>query len=153
MRLLGSLFILALLSSSLIAADVAWPDRVIRGANVPHRIGEADIESYIEDLNGYAVRILVNSITEEQPPYNVPEKRKEEVFRALDLCLAHGLITVFSPSASFRDNDLFFGNEEWLAAFRDFWREVATRYKDKGPIVYDLINEPWGEKARERWNS
>ena len=132
---------------------VAWPDRVVRGANISSRATEEDIAEYARDWNGYAVRILVNSITAEAPPYAVSEERKAQVFRTLDLCLKYKLVTVFSPSASFGNNDRFFANEEWLAAFRNFWREVAERYKDEGPIVYDLINEPWGREARARWNS
>lgn len=133
--------------------SVTWPDRIVRGANISIRATEEDIAHYAREWNGYAVRILVNSITDEEPPYAVSEERKARVFGCLDLCLKYGLLTVFSPSASFRDNDKFFSNQQWLAAFKDFWREVATRYKDKGPIVYDLINEPWGDKARLHWSN
>jgi len=132
---------------------LTWPDRVVRGANISSRATEEDIAHYANDWHGYAVRILVNSITAEEPPYAVSEERKARIFKCLDNCLKYNLLTVFSPSASFRDNNKFFSNEQWLEAFKDFWREVATRYKDKGPIVYDLINEPWGEEARVRWNS
>lgn len=135
------------------AGPVVWPDGMVRGANIPVSATDADIEHYVKDWHGYVVRILVNSITEEKPPYAVNEKMKARVFGALDRCLDHGLITVFSPSASFGNNDRFFANEEWLAAFTSFWKEVAARYRDKGPIVYDLINEPWGGEARKRWNS
>jgi hypothetical protein len=132
---------------------VVWPDRIVRGANVSSRAKEEDLAFYAKQWNGYAVRILVNSITAQQPPYAVPEKEKARIFNCLDLCLKHNLLTVFSPSVSFDDNDKFFGNEAWLAAFKDFWREVAARYKDKGLIVYDLVNEPWGKEARRRWTS
>ncbi len=132
---------------------LTWPDRVVRGANISSRATEEDIAHYAKEWNGYAVRILVNSITAEEPPYAVSEERKARIFNCLDNCLKYNLLTVFSPSASFRDNDKFFSNQQWLEAFKDFWREVATRYQDKGPIVYDLINEPWGEQARKRWNS
>jgi endoglucanase len=145
--------LLAACCAAAAAEPVAWPERVVRGANIPCSASEADVEHYIKQWNGYAVRILINSITEKEPPYAVSDKQKERVFRCLDLCLSRGLITVFSPSASFGDNDRFFGSEEWLAAFTRFWQEVATRYKDKGPIVYDLVNEPWGGEARRRWNS
>ena len=63
------------------------------------------------------------------------------------------MLTIFSPSASFDVNDEFFGNDKWRNAFKAFWREVAVRYKDQGPIVYDLVNEPWGDEARRRWTS
>ena len=144
-----------LLAGSAWATDPAlWPDRVVRGANIPAGAKEADVEDYVKQWNGYAVRILVNSITAEEPPYAVSAEQKAKVFRALDLCLKNNLLTVFSPSASFGNNDRFFANEPWLAAFTAFWKEVAARYKDdKGPIVYDLVNEPWGAKARERWNT
>lgn len=148
-----ALALLAACCAAAAAEPVTWPERVVRGANIPCSASEADVEHYIKQWNGYAVRILINSITEKQPPYAVSDKQKERVFRCLDLCLSRGLITVFSPSASFDDNDRFFGNEEWLTAFTRFWEEVATRYKDKGPIVYDLVNEPWGGEARRRWNS
>ena len=130
-----------------------WPDRIVRGANISTRVSEEDIAHYAQQWHGYAVRILVNSITAEEPPYAVSDEKKEQVFRVLDLCLKYDLLTVFSPSASFDDNDKFFSNDRWLEAFKDFWLEVATRYRDKGPIVYDLINEPWGQEARRRWNS
>jgi hypothetical protein len=132
---------------------VVWPDGMLRGANVPCSLTEADIIHYKEEWKGYVVRILINSITGREPPYAVSQKQKDRVFGCLDLCLKHGLITVFSPSASFENNDRFFSNEEWLTAFKEFWKEVAERYKDKGPIVYDLINEPWGGEARRRWNA
>jgi hypothetical protein len=153
MRLLSWVPAVALATCVWAADPVAWPDRIVRGANISSRAAEEDIEHYATAWKGYAVRILVNSITASEPPYGVSEQRKAQIFRTLDLCLKHNLLTVFSPSASFGNNDLFFGNEEWLSAFKDFWREVAARYKDKGAIVYDLINEPWGRQARLRWNS
>lgn len=153
MRVLCATLIL-LCANSLWAADsVVWPNRIVRGANIPVRATEADVVHYTKDWNGYAVRILVNSITADKPPYAVREEEKARIFAGLDLCLKHNLLTVFSPSAGFEDNDKFFGNEAWLTAFKDFWREVATRYKDKGPIVYDLVNEPWGKEAQRRWSS
>jgi len=135
------------------AGPAAWPDRTVRGANISVNATEEDIVHYAREWHGYAVRILVNSITAEEPPYAVSAERKARVFRCLDLCLKNNLVTVFSPSASFGNNDRFFSNERWLAAFQGFWREVAARYKDQGPIVYDLINEPYGPEARKRWNS
>jgi len=149
---LYSIIAAATLGGAWAADPVVWPDRIVRGANVSVRISEDDLLHYKTQWRGYAVRILVNSITEETPPFAVSEKKKAQVFQALDLCLKHDMVTVFSPSASFGNNDKFFSNEEWLAAFKEFWREVAARYKDKGPIVYDLINEPWGGEARKRWN-
>ena len=134
-------------------AGVVWPEGMVRGANMPFRASEEDVAHFARDWHGQVARILVNSITSPRPPYDVSEEMKARVFAALDRCLEHGLITVFSPSASFENNDAFFTNEEWLAAFRSFWKEVAVRYRDKGPIVYDLINEPWGSEARRRWNS
>ena len=154
MRLLCSCLLTLLFTGSGWAADPAvWPDRIVRGANINSRMPEEDIAHFANEWKGSVVRILVNSITAEQPPYAVSEDRKARVYRCLDLCLRYGLLTVFSPSASFENNDKFFSNEQWLNAFTDFWREVAARYKDKGPIVYDLINEPWGKEARQRWNS
>ena len=136
------------------AENARWPtDRIVRGANLTSRASDEDIDIYAKEWGGYVARILVNSITTEEPPYHVTNERKAQVFQRLDRCLENNIVTVFSPSASFRENDNFFSNEEWLAAFKDFWVEVATRYRDKGPIVYDLINEPWGDRARERWNS
>ena len=94
------------------AEPVSWPDRIVRGANLPCNATEADYAHYAREWKGYAVRILINSITTETPPYAVSEETKARVFRCLDMALDHGMITVFSPSASFRDNDKFFGNEE-----------------------------------------
>jgi hypothetical protein len=146
--------LLSLLVGAAWASDgVAWPDRTVRGANVPWSVTDADLDHYQGAWKGYAVRILVNSITAETPPYRVPAEKKARVFGALDRCLERNLLTVFSPSASFGDNNRFFASEEWLAAFEEFWKEVAARYKDKGPIVYDLINEPWGSEARQHWPS
>jgi hypothetical protein len=153
MKIFACLLAMPFISSAWAASTAAWPDRIVRGANISCTANEDDIRHYAKKWHGYAVRILINSITANQPPYAVSEEKKARVFNCLDLCLKYNLLSVFSPSASFDRNDRFFENEQWLAAFKDFWREVATRYKDKGPIVYDLVNEPWGEKARLRWNS
>jgi hypothetical protein len=133
--------------------EVAWPDRIVRGANLGEAATDADIAHFAEQWHGQALRILAESITARKPPYGVDPAVKAKFFRRIDTCLKHGLLTVFSPSASFDDNDKFFGNERWLAAYREFLREVAARYKDQGPIVYDLVNEPWGKEARRRWSS
>ena len=153
MKFIPALSAILITASTWAADTVAWPERIVRGVNTNFQVGEEDISHYARGWNGYAARFLVNDITDAKPPYAVREEEKAKIFRSLDLSLKYNLLTIFSPDASFDVNDEFFGNDKWRNAFKAFWREVAVRYKDQGPIVYDLVNEPWGDEARRRWTS
>lgn len=152
MRLIFCFVLSIFVCSTHVAGQYAWPDKILRGANISVNISEEDIVYFTNNWKANSARILVNSITSKSPPYEVSEHMKKSVFDCIDLCLKHGLYTVFSPSASFRDNNKFFGNEQWKAAFVEFWKEVAARYAKAGGVAYDLINEPHDSLARSQWS-
>ena len=140
------------------AQSSAWPDKILRGANLgvgvgyPGRYSEQDIAHFALNWQANSVRILINNIIPEVPPYQVSQQTREDVFRLIDLCLKYRLYTVFSFSASFENNDTFFSNEQFKDAYRDFWVEVAGRYAASENIAYDLMNEPHDELAQTEWS-
>jgi len=129
-----------------------WPVKTLRGANINVDITEQDIAHYARDWKANSVRILINDITAEAPPYLPGEQTKKKVFDCIDLCLRYGLYTIFSCSASFENNDKFFGSEGWKTRYAEFWKELARRYSGKGGIAYDLMNEPHDSLARSQWS-
>ncbi|HUU26690.1 MAG TPA: cellulase family glycosylhydrolase, partial [archaeon] len=131
----------------------AWPDHILRGANISLNITEEDISHYVNDWKANSVRILVNDMLPDTPPYKASEQKKKKVFDCIDLCLKYGLYTVFSPSASFRDNNMFFTNAEFKTRYIEFWEEIAARYVENGGgLAYDLMNEPHDSLARTQWS-
>ncbi len=139
--------------NSFAAQPVAWPKHILRGANVATNLTEADVAHLALDWKANSCRLLVNDMLPSRPPYQPSDERKKKVFDTLDLLLKYNLYTVFSPSASFNDNDRLFSNPEFRKAYVEFWREVAQRYRDAGPIAYDLMNEPHDSLARTEWSA
>ena len=119
--------------AALAEEPVSWPPYLLRGANVTIRLTEPDVKHYAQDWQANSCRLLINDMLPSQPPYRPSDEVKKRVFDVLDLCLRYGLYTVFSPSASFDDNDKFFENSEFRKAYVEFWEEVARRYRDAGP--------------------
>jgi hypothetical protein len=154
-RLAGAVLLLCGLRAGAALADepVPWPDTLRRGANLTVQITEKDLAHYARDWQANSCRVLINDLLPPAPPHRVSEEKKKQVFDALDLCLKYGLFTVFSPSASFDNNDRFFSNPEYRKAYVDFWEETARRYRDAGPIAWDLMNEPHDRLARTEWNA
>ncbi len=153
MRHLSLILTLLLCAGALQASGpVAWPDHILRGANVATNLTEADVAVLALDWKANSCRLLINDLVPDKPPYRPSEERKKRAFETLDLLLKYNLYTVFSPSPSFRDNDLFFSNPEYRKAYVECWQEVARRYKDAGPIAYDLMNEPHDSLARTEWS-
>ncbi|MBN2288558.1 MAG: cellulase family glycosylhydrolase [Candidatus Glassbacteria bacterium] len=152
MRLTLCLMLILPTVSLYAAGSTGWPQQIQRGVNVSTDITAQDLAHLADDWKANSVRILVNNITAESPPYQVSARKKKEVFDCIDLCLGQGFYTVFSPSASFRNNDRFFGSEAWKAAYLEFWQEVATRYAGSGGIAYDLMNEPHDNLADLHWS-
>jgi endoglucanase len=145
-------FCLVLLFAGVLAAGPRpWPDKTLRGSNVAETVTEADIAHFADNWKANSVRILVNDLVPDTPPYKPSEAQKKKVFDCVDLCLRHGLYTVLSFSASFNDNDKFFANPELKAAYLEFWKEVAARYADSSGIAYDLMNEPHDNLAETQW--
>jgi endoglucanase len=136
----------------------AWPDKILRGANLgifpgsPGHYSEQDIAHFALNWRGNSVRILINNIIPDSAPYQVSQQTREDVFRLIDLCLKYRLYTVFAFSASFDNNDAFFTNEQLKAAYSDFWKEVAVRYAASEGIAYDLMNEPHDDLAESQWS-
>ncbi len=147
-------FFLALFAVNLQAASSAtWPSHRLRGANITVGITEEDIAHFVKDWKGNSVRILINNMLPDEPPYKPGEEKKKKVYDCIDLCLKYGLYTVFSPSAAFRDNDRFFASKQFKAAYLEFWQEVAARYAaNPGGIAYDLMNEPHDSLANLQWS-
>jgi len=155
-----ALFLAALLAlpGLLSAAGSAWPDYMLRGANLGIHIGypggysEEDIAHFALDWRANSVRILINNLIPGSPSYQPEEQTKSDLFRLIDLCLKYRLYTVLSFSASFDNNDSFFSNSRWRDAYRDFWKEVAGRYRESEGIAYDLMNEPHDNLAKTQWS-
>lgn len=152
MRLFLSMLLLLAVSVLSAAEPIPWPDYMLRGANVTTRLTEEDIAHYAGNWKSNSVRFLVNNYLPSEPPYRPSEERKQEIYGIIDLCLKYNLYTIFSPSAAFQDNDAFFSNPEFRKAYVEMWEEVATRYRDAGPIAYDLMNEPHDNLARTEWS-
>ncbi|OGF99282.1 MAG: hypothetical protein A2Z86_10240 [Candidatus Glassbacteria bacterium GWA2_58_10] len=155
MRVIFLLILIALPLSVLQAASpAAWPAHRLRGANITLTITAEDLEHFVQDWKGNSVRILVNDLLSDKAPYDPSPADKQKVYDCIDLCLKYGLYTVFSPSAAFRDNDKFFGDEAYKEAYISYWRELASRYAaDPGGVAYDLMNEPHDNLARTQWTA
>ena len=153
MRLFLSLFMLVLALNLRAAPSASWPSHRLRGANIVVDITEEDVAHFVNHWKGNSVRLLINDMLPDEPPYRPSEQKKEKVYACIDLCLKYGLYTVFSPSAAFQDNDRFFTSEQFRAAYLEFWREVAARYAgNPGGIAYDLMNEPHDSLANLQWS-
>jgi len=147
-------------AGALFAAEPSpWPDYTLRGANLGLFAGGAssytadDIRHFALDWRANSVRILINDAVPASAPYEVSPQTKAEVFQTIDLCLEYRLFTVLSFSASFDNNDLFFGNSQLKAAYVGFWKEVAGRYARSEGIAYDLMNEPHDLLAQTQWSA
>ncbi len=149
----ATLVLLSTAGVALAEKPVTWPSYVLRGANITIRVTEQDVVHYAKNWKANSCRLLINDMLPSEPPFRPSEETKKRVCDVLDLCLREGIYTVFSPSASFEDNDKFFSNAEFRKAYVEFWEEMARRYKDAGPIAWDLMNEPHGQLARTEWNA
>lgn len=152
MRLLAVFTLLSIGQVANAAEPDHWPAHMLRGANITIGITDGDLEHYVKDWKANSCRLLINDMLPSAPPYLPKEETKQRVFAVLDRCLQYGIYTVFSPSAAFEDNDKFFSNVELRKAYVNFWEEVARRYRDAGPIAWDLMNEPHDKLARTEWN-
>ncbi len=145
------LLVALLAAAPLAASSAAWPDYRLRGANIVTRITQDDIDHFVNDWGGNSVRILVNNLVPPPPAWPDPEKMAA-LFRTLDICLDAGLYTILSFSAAFEDNNAFFSDEAYMAAYLDCWRTVVGRYAaDPRPVAWDLMNEPHDSLANTRW--
>ena len=140
------------------AAQSVWPADIQRGANVcifpgwPDRYSEEDIAHLALDWRANSVRVLVNDLVPNTPPYQVDDSTRADFFKLIDYCLKYRLYTVIAISTSFGDMDPLFTNDDQKAAFRDFWVEIAERYVSAEGVAYDLYNEPHGNAADTAWS-
>jgi endoglucanase len=68
------------------------------------------------------------------------------------MSLDHGFYTIFSADPTAENQDAFFSNKEFRDAFKNLWKQIASRYKsDKRGVAYDLMNEPHDEVAHREW--
>src|SRR3990172_6733498 len=118
MKVIFLLILIALPLSALQGpSPAAWPAQRLRGANITLTITAQDLEHFVNDWKANSVRILVNDLLPEQAPFDPGPSKKQKIYDCIDLCLKYGLYTVFSPSASFEDNDKFFSDKAYKEAY------------------------------------
>ena len=123
----------------------------LTGANIVTDIKEDDLKDFSK-WGGKIVRILHNSVVRKNPPY-LDSKLNSRIFEVTRQALDQGLAVVIAPGAMMDDHNTFFSSSPHREALIQFWKMAANEFKlDPRPIIYDLMNEPHDDGAKEAWS-
>jgi len=135
-------------------------------------VREGDVATLAQEWNANLVRLCINA--QYTGYFNLPVDNPtccsssdlERLDRALDLFEKYGIRVVISLH-QFADhrfdghldpaiwrNPTLWHEDDLLHAWLDFWHMIASRYAERGTVIYgyDVLNEPHGVSARQ-WNN
>lgn len=136
--------------------SLSWSvkETIFRGANIESILEEKDFRDFAA-WGGNLIRInfSFSPLMEKNYPYGFNEESFAYLTRVLDWCEKYKIYAVIDPHTApgfQNDTHTNFNDPFWTDFFYHeqlikLWREIASRYKNRGPVIagYDLLNEPF----------